>query len=186
MAALFAPDAISASTLRSLSVSSGNGLAEAARWLKKRAMRAAMPGEKIASPWPTATIGAGEVVAVHVLEDVSARPGAHRGEHGVVVLEHGHDEDRGGWVAGDDLASRLEPTAARHLQVHQDEVGRELADGTHSGLAVGRLPHDLDPRLGREQRADAFAEQRVVIGDNDAHDVIRHEASLRAGRSWSP
>jgi hypothetical protein len=81
-----------------------------------------------------------DVGAVGALHEVPDRAGPDRGEHRVVVLEHGQHQHRDGRPAGDDLPGGLGAVQAGQLQVHDHHVGSEqhrLPDrlGAVTGLA---------------------------------------------------
>ena len=75
---------------------------------------------------------------------------------------------RGRLVGGEDSPGRLEPVELGHADVHQHDGGVE-ARGLVDGLdPVARLGDDLDVRLAGEQHAEACADHRLVVGDEDA------------------
>ena len=70
-------------------------------------------------------------------------------------------------AVGGEPASGLDAVEAWHADVHQDEGGAQaprLVDGL---LAVGGLAHHLDVRRRLEQLAEAGADERLVVGDQD-------------------
>ena len=56
---------------------------------------------------------------------------------------------------------------ARHLDVHDHEVGTELGRKLHGGLAVARLSDDLEAVV-TEDLDDVHPDQRLIFGDDDA------------------
>ena len=68
----------------------------------------------------------------------------------------------------DDGAGRLDPVAARHVQVHQHDVGLQVERPCDGRVAVDGLTHELEAVDGREQGSDAFAEVGRVVGNQDA------------------
>ena len=70
-----------------------------------------------------------------------------------------------------DPGGRLEPTDARHPQVHQHDVRPVLGDTRQRLLAVGGLADDVDAVEVLQDGDHAGAEHRVVVGDQhaDAH-----------------
>ena len=74
-----------------------------------------------------------------------------------------------GAIAGD-VAGRVDAAHARHVQVHDDDVGSELAHDPHGLGAARRLADDLDSLL-LEQVAEACPEQVVVVDDQHAERV---------------
>ena len=82
-------------------------------------------------------------------------------------------------VGGEDPPGRLEPVELGHADVHQDDgrvEARRLVDRLEP---VARLGHDLDVLLAGEQHAEAGADHRLVVGDEDAD---AHRPSPPSGR----
>ena len=71
-------------------------------------------------------------------------------------------------AADDDGPRRLDAVEHRHAHVHQDDVGRVELDEPRRRRPVGGLAHDLDAGLGLEDHAEALAQQRLVVGQDDA------------------
>ena len=127
--------------------------------------RAATPGADDHLPGDDGVEGGEDVVLLGALEQVAAGAGAHRGEHGLVVLEHREHED------GDVRQQRRQPAGGldavhrRHLDVHDDDVRpRQLRLAQRLG-AGRRLRHHLDAVERRQQRRHAAADDRVVVRD---------------------
>jgi hypothetical protein len=55
------------------------------------------------------------------------------------------------------------------VEIHHDHVGRERGGLRDRLVAVRRLADDLDPLQVAEDRGQAGAEHRVVVGDEDPH-----------------
>ena len=69
---------------------------------------------------------------------------------------------------GEEPARRLDAVDVGHADVHQDDV-RPQAPRLRDRLApVRRLADDLDVLLGLEDHAEAGADERLVVGDQDA------------------
>ena len=89
-----------------------------------------------------------------------------------------------GW-SRDDAAGRLDPVEDGHANVHQHDVGPEpacLGDGV---FAVAGLADDGRVWLCLEDLAQADADERLVVGDQDASSSDREqdangEAAARA------
>ena len=62
------------------------------------------------------------------------------------------------------MARRLDAAHARHVEIHHDDVGRELAHDAHRLVSAGSFADDLHSLL-LEQVAEARAEQVVVVDD---------------------
>ena len=86
-----------------------------------------------------------------VLQEVAARAGEDRVHHVAVLIrdrQHEHARQRRDHR---DLAGRLDAADARHVEIHHDDVGRELADGVERVGAVRRTrrrPARPAPRAG--------------------------------------
>src|SRR5207249_8451629 len=120
-------------------------------------------------------------VLVGILQQIAAGARAQRLEHVAVGFERGQDQHlRLGRFLGDALGG-LDPVDAGHLQVHQDHVRPELGHQLDGLLAVGGRAHDLHPRIFVEEPGKAVAEERLVVGDDDAGDprFDRHESDSR-------
>jgi hypothetical protein len=65
------------------------------------------------------------------------------------------------------VPSRVDAAHPRHVQVHDDDVGSELAHDPHRLGAARRLADDLDSLL-LEQVPEPGPEQIVVVDDQDA------------------
>ena len=63
-------------------------------------------------------------------------------------------------------AGGLQPARARHPCVEQHQVGLRAQGNGYGLVAVGGGPHDLEAR--REQAAEGFEQERVVLGEDDA------------------
>ena len=71
-------------------------------------------------------------------------------------------------VGGEDSPRRLEAVELRHADVHQDD-GRVEAGGLVDRLEpVARFGDDFDVVFVGEEHAEAGADHRLVVGDEDA------------------
>ena len=125
-----------------------------------------------------------DVVLIGALEQVALGAGAHGREDGVVVLEHRQHEHADVRALGDDLARRLDAVELGHVQIHDDDVGLQRLGGGDRLGAGRRLAHDLRLAERREQRAEPSAEDRMVVGDEDANAF--HGLLPRAGEGAVP
>jgi hypothetical protein len=66
-----------------------------------------------------------------------------------------------------DLERGLEAAQPRHRDVHQDDIRTQGAGELDGLLAVGRLADHGDVLRERQERADAVAQDGVVIRDQD-------------------
>src|SRR5262249_53928564 len=69
---------------------------------------------------------------------------------------------------------RLHPVAARHPQVHEDDVRPVLRHELERLLTVGRLAHHLDVVDQPQHDGEPLPYRRLVVGhdDRDAHPGI--------------
>ena len=72
------------------------------------------------------------------------------------------------------------PSTFGHADVHQHDVGMRLAGREHRLEPVGGLAHDLDVGLGVEDQPEAGADERLVVGDEDADHAASSIGSRRA------
>ncbi len=89
-------------------------------------------------------------------------------ENVLVVVRDRQDENAGQRRDRRDLPDRLDARDARHVQVHDDDVGRELADEPDRFGPGRRLAGNLDAAL-LQKVPQAGAEQVVVIHEQDAN-----------------
>jgi hypothetical protein len=78
------------------------------------------------------------------------------------------------------VADRLrsfDPVQHRHRDVHQHDVGRELAHEVDGLLPVARVPDDGDTLVAAEDRLERLGEETMVVGYQHAD---RSHRSLRA------
>jgi hypothetical protein len=84
----------------------------------------------------------------------------------------------------DDLPGGLEAVEHRHLNVHERDVRAVLGGQCDRMLLVGGLGDHLDVVFCLEQRPDAAADQRLVIGQQDPdQDGARAGSSARTWRT---
>src|SRR5207249_4056306 len=95
------------------------------------------------------------------LEDDAAGAGADRRQRVLRALagrHHDHFRKRG---ERGDVGERV----AVHLEVEQEDVARRLPEHRMEAVHPVGLGHDRDPGSEREQRPEALAEERVIVGD---------------------
>jgi len=83
------------------------------------------------------------------------------GAEGVVIVSG--DENDGRHVVGADGFDNGETVARRHLDVEENEIGLQLFDGGHGGVATGGFTDDLDVGLLTEKAQDFATSGRLVI-----------------------
>ena len=90
----------------------------------------------------------------------------------VVVLTEHQDLRLG--VLLPNLHGGFEPAEPRHRNIEQDDVGPQPARGVDRLASVGGFSDDGDVVGKGEECADAFADDRMVVGDEDAD--LRHSS----------
>jgi hypothetical protein len=111
-----------------------------------------------------------ELARLAAFEQKAARSGPQRAEDILVELERGQYEDSrvAERTIGSDLTRGLQTVELRHADVHQHKVGAKLASKRHGLASVRGLPRDLEVGLGVEESAKAGADDRLVLGKQDA------------------
>ena len=110
--------------------------------------------------------GVGEVGAGDRLRHVAARAGADDRDDVLGGVGHREREELRRARVGADLAQHLQAAAVGHVDVEQDDVGRQLAD-QRDRVGDGRgVADDVDEPV--ELGAHARAKQRVVVDEDDA------------------
>src|SRR4051794_18942911 len=112
-----------------------------------------------------------ELLGRRVLEEEPARAGAQRLVHVLVEVERRQHQDLRPAVAvdgGEDAPRRLEPVELGHADVHQHDVWAQGAGLVDRLAPVGRLADDLDLGLRVEDHAEAGADERLVVDEEDA------------------
>ena len=123
--------------------------------------------------------GCDQLLGRVVLEDEAAGAGSERFVDVLVEVERREDEDPRRVVGREDPPGRLEPVELGHADVHQDDGGIEAGGLLDRLEPVARLGDDLDVLFAGEQHAEAGADHRLVVGDEDAD---RHARSPPSGR----
>ena len=106
---------------------------------------------------------AGDVVVIHILEHIATRARTHRRKDRIVVLKHRHHQHARLGLRRDNRAHSRKPVAARHLQIHQHHVGMQFRSQPHRVGTIRRLAKHAHLRHGRQQCAQALAEEWVVV-----------------------
>ena len=158
----------------------GLGAARRRRCAISSTTRAATAGESGDVAGVRGADRAHELGRLDVLEQVAGRARAQRGEQLLVVAEAGeHDHARGGRRSRS-APQRADAVEPRHHEVEQDHVGRVLRRGGDRLLAVAGLADHLDVVLQVEERPQALAHDRVVVGDQDADHAAHLQPHARA------
>src|SRR4051812_10765226 len=107
----------------------------------------------------------GDVVGGGVLEQVAAGAGVERGEDPRAVGERGEHEHGGLGTLLEHAPGRLDAVDARHVEVHDDHVGLQLAGALDRLRPVGGGADELDVVDRRDEPAEALADHAVVVGE---------------------
>ena len=136
----------------------------------------------------------GELVAAERLDEELARAGEHRAAEVVGLALDRHHHDGGGRDGPGQLLGGGDAVHVRHVDVHQDDVGRQRA-GQADRLAAGRRGADhVDVALEAKQLREVVARLRDVVDDQDA-DLVGHQVGLAFvpagghvvdGGGWAP
>jgi hypothetical protein len=110
----------------------------------------------------------GDLVQRDVLEQVAARAGPDRLEEILLLVADREDDDLGARGGLLDRPAGLDPVAAGHADVHQDDVGQRLGGLLDRLRAVARLADQIDIRLALQDHLETAAEQGVIIDDHRA------------------
>jgi hypothetical protein len=132
--------------------------------------------------------GLQQPIRLAVLEQEAAGAGAQRAVDVLVELEHAEDEDAtpGRPGVAEDAAGGLDPVAAGHADVHQDDVGAQFPREPH-GLGTGSgLARDREPGRRLDQRAQAVPDERLVVGEEHPDGGPVHESSGMAATTLHP
>ena len=141
--------------------------------------RLVIAGERSASPAATVWIAAMSCSGGSSLRTKPLAPALQRFIDVFVEVEGRQDQDSGCRVGGEDAASSLDAVELGHADVHQDD-GWDKACGLLDSLdPVVRFCHHVDVGLVGEQHAEAGADHRLVVGDEDAD---AHRCALSIGR----
>ena len=85
-----------------------------------------------------------------------------------VLVVRGHENDGRG-AGGLQRAHDPEAVQFGHLDVEEDEVGRQPLDGGHRLGAVRRLADHFDVGLCREEAEDPLPRYRLIVNDERAN-----------------
>src|ERR671919_1010542 len=112
-------------------------------------------------------------LARRVLEQEASGARSQRAEDVFVEVECREHEHSGRRLdcAARQLRCRLDSIHVGHADVHQDDVGSQLAHAVDRLPAVGSLADDLEPGLRVEEQSEAGAHELLVVDDQhaDAH-----------------
>jgi len=98
------------------------------------------------------------------LEHVAARARLHGAVNVFGARVHGEDDDLGGGTVLANLRGGFNAVQLGHGRVHQHHVGLERLRLAHGLKPVGGLAHDVEVALALEQKPQALAHHRVIIG----------------------
>src|SRR5690606_19884520 len=119
------------------------------------------------------------------LEQEPARPSAQRAKDVVVDVIHRQHDHASLGARGDECGEALEPVGPRHLNIHEDDVGRGLACYPRGREPVVGLADDLEITRGVHDGAQAGADEVLVVRDDDADHDSSAVAPLSSGSRTS-
>src|SRR5262245_54216601 len=117
-----------------------------------------------------------------VLDDVPPHPQVERGAQQVLPAVHGEQDDLGVEALLGNRAGDREAVPLRHVQGEDGDRGAVPLDGRERGFAVAALGDDLDLLVLVEDLAQPLAEDRVIVGEEDA-DLPSHVPASPRDRS---
>src|ERR1044071_1580349 len=117
-----------------------------------------------------------------VFQEIAVRAGAQCTEKIRVVVERGEDENRRRRKALANARRRLNAVEPRHAQVHQHDRRMQRLDERDRFLAVRRFADDLEIVARGEERAQPFAKEHLIVGDDDADHAGSSTSSVKP---WS-
>ena len=117
-----------------------------------------------------------QLVGLGVLQQIPNRAGPDRADDRRILQDAGQGQDFGIRERSPDLLRRGDAVHSGHQQVHQHDIRLELARQANSLRPVGRLSHDFQIGIQRQEHPQALADHAVVVGDqNPGH----HRVHLR-------
>src|SRR5262245_55559429 len=119
--------------------------------------------------------GLEQLLARRALEQVALRAGLYRAEDALVGVEGCEDNHLRLWVRRADGSQRRHTIQLGQLQVEQDDIWTQRRGPFDRLRTAGRLADDLEVGLSLQHRAQALADDRVVVGYQNAnrHDCER-------------
>ena len=103
-----------------------------------------------------------------VFGEVAVRAGLQGWKERVVVGVGGEHEDMRFWQGRANRACRLGAFHLGHAEVHEDDVGAQLAGEGDGFDAVRGRAHDLDVVGEPDEHCESLADGPLVVGDEDA------------------
>ncbi len=111
--------------------------------------------------------GVDEPVTGGIFEQITGGARLNGVENPLLVGQGGEHQHPGRRESADDLAGRLNAVDSGHLEVHERHV-RLMACDEFDGLgAVDGHAEDFDRGDARKQRSEAFANDLLVVADDD-------------------
>ncbi len=118
------------------------------------------------------------------LEQVAADAGLERAEDVLLVGVHGEDDHLRLREEAAELTRRLDAVQERHRDVHDDDVREGAAGLLDRLLAVLGGADDGDPLMRLEQGENAFADDRVIVGQQHLGSLALHRSASAGPRSF--
>src|SRR5918992_306782 len=122
-----------------------------------------------------------------LLEEIAARSGVERLLDVLEGGEHRQNEHARLGRARMELAHRLHAVQLGHGDVHDDDIGPQLACQTQRLAAVGGGAGDLDALIAAQERGKPVADHGVVVRDQhpNLHRFLPTAAITRVPRPWA-
>lgn len=115
----------------------------------------------------------GKFVGVNIFENVRERAGADGGKNIFVSVVRGEDDNLRARAVRFDETRSLNAIHIGHVQVHENDVRRELGDEFDSRLAIFRFTDDLNIGEGVEIAGQAETHNAMVVHEDEG-DWVRH------------
>ncbi len=103
-----------------------------------------------------------------VLQEIALGAGGKGADEEGLIAMHAQHDDADVGIALDDLGRGINTVELRHSDIHDDHVGRELLGEADGLAAIAGFADDFDCGVGLEQKLKAFANDPMIIGDEDS------------------
>ena len=102
----------------------------------------------------------------------SPDPDFQRFPHESGIIEAGQQDDGAIGDQPGDLPGGFDPIEDGHCDVQDGDIGGELLHRLDGGLAVGRIPYDLDP-TALQQGLKRLPEHEMIVREHAANALTR-------------
>jgi hypothetical protein len=108
------------------------------------------------------------------LDQVSRCPSFEERYEVFFLFVHGQDKDTRRQLGCSDRLGRSRSIEVWHGQIHDDNVGFQPLDDAYRLAPVRGLAYDLDVGCKTQDRLEASANNRMIVGKDDTNDIIDH------------